>query len=392
MWKSFFILLFSLNLLLANENIEKGDRFFAGGDYNSAVVEYEKALKDGEDKARIKLVMSYIKLGDNYLRIRAFLSSEKYYLLAKKLGSRLADSKLSRLYENIGDLYTKGKKFDQAYLSYKKAFDLGNKEVLPKLGETEKILNHYEKLDDDTRKIVNSDSPSWTKAIGRLVIPTKLEVTRSGYKISQKKCSATLVNFSNIPSSKVIVTASHCLSNYDKEAGIIRFLIKNTQGDVIQKYAEVFEDSFYDEKNTDKNSDYAILILSSAIDKSEVVPLLIPNASFGDIKKSRRYSFGSMAGYSSDIGEHGFRLTYDPQCELDYFNKFYGKSSCNAFSGASGGPVVLSAGNNKDELKYYFVGVISHYRDDDFKNLYFSPHHIFLNSLASAVRKYNLKK
>ena len=391
MWKSFFILLFSLNLLFSN-TIDKGDKLFASGNYTGAAEFYKEALKDGNKKARIKLIMTYIKLGDNYLGIRRFLKSEEYYLLAKDLGSRLADSKLSKLYENIGDLYKKGRKYNKAYLSYKKAYKLGNKGVKPKLNEIKLILKHYEELDDDTRKVVDSSSPVWTKAIGRLVIPTKYEVTRSGYKISQQKCSATLVNFSDIPSSRVIVTASHCLTRYDKDAGILRFLIKDTKGEVILKYAKIFDDSFFDEKNTDNSSDYAILILSSAINKERVKPLLIPNASFLDIKKSKNYSYGSMAGYSSDIGKHGFQLTYDPKCELGYFNKYYGKSTCNAFSGASGGPVVLSAGSSDRDLEYYFVGVISHYRDDDFKNLYFSPHHLFLKSLANAVRKYNLKQ
>ena len=84
-------------------------------------------------------------------------------------------------------------------------------------------------------------------------------------------------------------------------------------------------------------------------------------------------------------------MTYDPQCELKFFSDIYGKSSCIAFKGASGGAVVINASNDKENFQHYFVGVISHFRNNDFNSLYFTPHHIFLKQLAAAVREYNLK-
>lgn len=391
MLKSFFILLFSFSLLFANENIQKGDVEFAKQNYAEAIKYYEKAYEQKDKKAKIKLILTYMKLGDNYLRVQSFLRSKENYEKAKELGSRLAVMKLSKVYENIGDLYKKGKKYQEAHEAYGLSLDFGNKEVKDKLDEVKNILSHYEKLKNgDSRKIVDYDSPSWTKAIGRLIVPTKLDITNNGYLVKQKKCSATLVNFSDIQSSKVIVTASHCLSDYDKEAGVIRFLIKDKQGEIIQKYAKVVVDSFYDEKNTDAASDYAVLVLSSSIDKSQVEPLLIPTQSFLEIKKSAPYVYGSMAGFSSDIGEYGSDLTFDPKCEFDYFSKIYGKSSCTAFKGASGGPAVINVSSDNENFQAFFVGVVSHFRDGDFNSLYFSPHHIFLKHLASAVRKYNL--
>lgn len=393
MWKSFFILLFSILFLYAETNIQKGDIEFAGQNYKEAVKFYKKALEKKEKKAKIKLTLSYLKLGDNFLRIQRYKSALEYYTLAKDLGSKVALLRLAKLYENIGDLYKKGKKYKEAYNSYNEAYILGNKEVKDKLQSVKNILEHYEKLSKgDSREIVDHTSPSWTRAIGRLIVPTKLEVLNRGYKLSQKKCSATLVNFSNINNSKVIVTASHCLTNFNKKAGTIRFIIKDREGNIIHKYAKVLEDSFYNKDNPDRSSDYAILVLSSFIGKGEVEPLLIPNVGFTKIKDVAKYSHGSMAGFSRDVGEHGFHLSYDPKCELKRFNNIYAKSTCTAFNGASGGAVVMSASNDNENFRHYFVGVISHFRDDDFKSLYFTPHHIFLNKLTSAVRRYNLKQ
>ncbi len=389
MLKSFFILVFSYISLTAGTYINLGDKLFKEQNYIQALKYYQEAYIEDEANSKIKLINTYLQLGDKYFIMQNYKKAEKYYNLALKLNSNEAKQKLSRVFEREGDLYLQGKKFRIALLLYKKAFRLGNLSVQKKINSVEETLHHQKQLVDDTRKIVNNDSPVWTKAIGRLIIPTKRTIVNGRYQTKLKKCSATLVNFEDIKSSKVIVTASHCISSFDKKAGTIRFIIKAKNGKVLQKYAKIHNDSKYSNENLKTNSDYAILILSSLISKKEVEPLIIDKRSFIDLKKDYNYSFGSLAGFSGDIGDYGSQLTFDPKCELNYFDGVYSKSNCSGFKGASGGPVVLTTSNDKKILHYYFVGVVSHFRGDKFQEIYFAPHHIFYKELNETIMKYN---
>lgn len=337
--------------------------------------------------------MSYIKLGDNFNKINEYDKSELWYKKAIKLNSKVASYKLSKLYINKGDRYAKIKKHQKAIKYYIKALNLGNKDSKKKISKSKKYLKHKKQLVNDTRKLVTNESPIWTKSIGRLIIPIKLEfTTKKRYKTKYKKCSASIINIDKFQNSKVLVTASHCLTSYNKEAGDIRFIVKNSKSEMVQRYATVYKDSHYSSRNLKTKSDYAILVLDKAISDFDVKGLKVSPNSFKDLKYNYKYSFGSLAGFSGDVGEDGLKLTYDPKCELNYFSTTYALSNCTGFKGASGGPVVLTVSDDNIKYKHYFVGVVSHFKNNKFQNIYFAPHHIFYDDLYKAINLYNYQR
>lgn len=383
MLKSFIILLSSGIFLFAS--VEEGDKYYNKKDYNKALSIYiDEYKKNKQEEVKFRIVLTCIKIGDKFFYIQSYQKAKKYYKQAYNIGSVLAKKKLSLVYEKEGDLYTQGNRYQQAYQKYKDAKQLGNNNVDIKLEQVEAKVEHQKRLKNDTRKIVTSDSPSWTKAIGRLIVPT--EKSLRGKKI--EKCSATLVNFENKKASRIILSASHCLKEFDPQAGALRFLIKSKSGKVIQKYAKVIKDSQFDVKKMESKSDYAILLLSSFIEEKDVTPLIVPKKSFLQLQNIYKDSYGSLGGFSSDVGNFGSTLSYDPMCRLESFNKVYAKSTCSGFKGASGGPVVLNVSNN-GTTQSYFVGVVSHFKNDAFEEIFFAPHEVFYNGIKKAILRYN---
>jgi len=187
----------------------------------------------------------------------------------------------------------------------------------------------------------------------------------------------------------VIITASHCLTSYDKNAGNLKFIIKDNLGNMIQKFATVYKDSHYKNGKTKSTTDYAILILDSPIDQKQVKPLKTTDIKFSTLIKQYKYSYASLAGFSGDIGEYGAKLTIDPKCKLFDFTTLYGKSNCAAYKGASGGPVVLSVSNDNNHYEHFLVGIVSHFKKKNFKNIYFAPNNQFFNNLDLAIKIYN---
>jgi len=385
-----FIILLSVVVML-DAKIQVGDQYIDEQKYVQSLKEYEKSFTSGRiDLANIKkIVQGYINLGDSYYNIQGYKKAKKYYKKAYKFHSKLAKYKLAQVYEKEGDLYLKGKRYSHAYLSYKESKSLGNRSVKSKLKDVAKKLIHQKKLEKDTRKVVSKDAPKWTQAIGRLIVPVTLEKQNQKIVKQVQKCSATLINFADSDSSKVIVTASHCITHYDKQAGTMKFLINSKKGELIQKFASIYMDSIYDKDRLKVNSDYAVLILSSEISKTDVKPLLVPDRSFIDMTKEYDHSFASLGGFSSDIGSYGNKLSYDPKCKLQNYSNTYAKSTCKGYKGASGGPVVFNGSYDKRKYDNYFVGVVSHFKGGKYNQIYFSPHHIFYNYLESAITQYN---
>ena len=386
----FFLILLSIVLTL-NAKIQIGNQYVDEQRYVKSLKDYEKSFTSGRiDVNNIKkLVQSYINLGDSYYNIQGYKKAKKYYGEAYKFHSNLAKYKLAQTYEKEGDLYLKGKRYSKAYLSYKESKNLGNRSVKSKLNNVTKQLIHRKKLKKDTRKIVNKDAPKWTQAIGRLIVPITLKKSHGKIIKKAQKCSASLVNFDDSDSSKVIVTASHCITHYDKNAGTMKFFINSKSGEMIQKFASVYMDSIYDKNRLQINSDYAVLILSSEISKKDVKPLLVPDKSFIDMTKEYEHSFASLGGFSSDIGTYGNRLSYDPKCKLQNYSSTYAKSTCKGYKGASGGPVVFNGSYDRRKYDNYFVGVVSHFKNGKYNQIFFSPHHIFYSYLESAITQYN---
>lgn len=381
---SFFLFTLQANIQINKHTVDEQKLL-------KSLKEFEKSFTSGllDLNSIKKIVDGYIFLGDRYYNLQGYTKAKKYYQEAYKFHSKLARFKLSLVYEKEGDLYIKGKRYKKAYYSYNKAIDLGNKVVEKKIKFVIKNLKHQNKLKDDTRKIASTDAPQWTQAIGKLIIPTNLQKQKGSIYKQTQKCSATLVNFNDSEISKVIVTASHCISNFDKNAGTIKFLIKSAKGEMIQKFADIYMDSIYDKDRLQENSDYAVLILSSGIPKKDIRPLLVPSKSFEDMKRDYEYSFASLGGYSSDIGKHGDIVSYDPKCELERHSITYAKSTCRGYKGASGGPVVFNGSYDKQKFDNYFVGVVSHFKNGKYDQIFFSPHHIFYKYLQSAINQYN---
>ncbi len=390
MLKNFFILIFSISLLFANQNIQSGDKYYINQNYLKAIKYYTIAYKNNHPKGRIKLSMSYLKLGGNFENIHNYKKALSLYNKALNLNSKVAKSKIAKIYEKQANNYKNIRKYKIALNLYKRSLRLGNSNAKKYIIEIKEIFKHKKQLVNDTRKIVSYKSPIWTKSIGRLIIPTKLEfITKKRYKTSYKKCSASLVNIDNISSSKVIITASHCLTAYKKEIGYLKFIIKDNNNQMIHRRATVITDSHYNNKKLNSISDYAILVLDKSIESSEVNPFQIEEIDFLTILKAYKYSFASLAGFSSDIGNYGAKLTYDPKCKLKYHSQTYGASDCSGFKGASGGPVVVTSSNDNINFKYNFVGVVSHFKSDKFNQIYFAPHHIFYSDIIDAIKKYN---
>jgi hypothetical protein len=385
MLKSFFILPL-LSIVYVFASMQQGDKYYNTKEYEKALEEYTLEYKKTQTKdVKYRIILTALKIGDKFFHIQSYKNAKKYYKKAYNLGSSVARKKISLVYEKEADLYSQGNRYIMAYNKYVQAQNLGNENVSNQIKQMKEKIDHQKKLKDDTRKIFSSSSPAWTRAIGRLIVPTK----KSAKNRKIEKCSATLVNFQNKTASKVIITASHCITQFDPKAGAIRFLIKTNQGEILQKYAKIYYDSGFDINNMDLKSDFAVLVLSSFIDHSDVLPLEVTKKKFSTLLNQNQQSFGSLGGFSSDIGDFGSSLTYDPVCKLLKYNKVYGKSGCSGFKGASGGPVVvtLPTQNNKS----YFVGVVSHFKNQNFQEIYFAPHHIFFQKIQNAILKYNTK-
>lgn len=382
-----FLILFLLSSLFADKYVDLGDKEFSKKYYLNAIKFYLKSKDIHTEEVKIRLIQSYIKLGDNYFKSQNYKASLHIYERAFKLDGKSALKKISKVYEVQADQYNRIHKYKKALQLYNKALDLNNKNVKRKIKNIHNILSHKKQLIHDSRKLVTKFSPKWTKAIGRLIVPTKLEfITKTRYRTNFKKCSASLVNLSGKTGSKVIVTASHCLTSYDKSAGTIKFIIKNSKNDMIYRIAKISLDSNFKIKKLKTTTDWAILVLNKKIDEKNVKPFIVQKDSFTQLQKKYKYNFGSLCGFSGDIAAYGAKLTYDPKCKLKYYSKMYGASSCTGFMGSSGGPIVLTTTNDNINYNYNFVGVVSHFRNKDFKDIYFTPHNLFYKQLKKIIQ------
>lgn len=391
--KILFLISFFFSSLLADKYIDLGDKAFVKKYYIQAIKLYKQSSDKKTLEVKFRLEQCYLKLGDNFLKIKEYEISLKWYRLAQKLNSKISIKQISKVYEKQADQYKRIHKYKTALMLYKKAQKLNNKNVNKKIKKINKVLNHKSKLIDDTRKLVTTKSPIWTNAIGRLIIPTQLKfITKTKYTNKFKKCSASLVNLPGYLESKVIVTASHCLTSYDKNAGEIKFIIKDSKDNMIYRIATIEDDSNFKAKRLKTTTDWAILTLGKHISTEDVNPFIIQKDSFEKLQKKYKYSFGSLGGFSSDIAKYGAKLTYDPKCKLKKYTKMYGASSCTGFNGSSGGPIVLTTSSDNIDFEYNFVGVVSHFKNKNFKNIYFTPHNLFYDKLETYIKYFNNSK
>lgn len=196
----------------------------------------------------------------------------------------------------------------------------------------------------DTRQAYSTGAPQWLRAVGKLTVPGS--TYHNGHRSHlTEDCSATLV--SEFPGRKAdtIVTAWHCLENYDDLSRPILFTLLWGETGALEREAYLLADG------GSMAADWALLRLREPVAAREIAALPI---------HPTRADAGqpvTMAGYSRDkgLGEFGDRLTFDPACLITSQVGGISSSDCRAYKGASGGAVVqLSAAGAPQ-----FSGVIS---------------------------------
>ena len=380
------IFILFINIAAKASLLDKANSFYKEQNYIKAVKIYEKLYKKDKTKnLKNKIISCYLHLGNNFLRLLNFDTALLYYKKIIKFNKKLARKKIALVFEKKGDLFYRIKKYEKAKVNYEKSLKLGNKKIRKKLKNVKKLLFHLNEVKkNDTRRIANENAPKWLSAVGRLITPTKkIFISKYKYKKHIKKCSASLVSVNNI-SSRVIVTASHCIKDYNEKAGDIRFLIKSGN-EIIERVAFIYKDSKFDIKHLSSKPDIAILILDEKISIDKIKPLNISDKNFMELKKDYPNSFASLGGFSSDLGEFGLKLSYDPKCDIFAYNKYYAKSTCSGFKGASGGAIVLNL-----KSKVYLVGVVSYFKNNNYKNIFFTPTSIYFKYIKKACESFNL--
>ena len=364
-----FIFLLSQTTLFADSYSILGDKAFHQENYKEAIDNYEKSQDKNHSKVKLKLIKSYIELGNNYSSIQKLRSALAWYKKATLLDKNVASMEISLVYE--------------------KALSIRDSSLEKKIQQMKRHIEHTSNLDNDTRKIVTESSPAWTHAVGRLIIPTKLTfISEKIHQKQQKNCSASLVNLSKNMDSSVIITAAHCLSEFNHKVGDLKFIIKDTKGNVIHRNAKIEFASNFDIKKLTTTTDFAILSLDKPISKTKVTPLIIQKNSFVTLQKKSLKNYASLVGFSNDIAKYGAKLTYDPKCSISSFHTMYGASTCSGFNGASGGPIILTTTKDNINFEYHFVGVVSHFKNKEYTNMFFAPHHQFFDTIEAIINSF----
>jgi len=381
-----FVVLMVQTTLFADSYSLLGDKAFHQQNYKEAIDNYEKSQDKHHSKVKLKLIKSYIELGNNYSGIQKLRMALAWYKKATLLDKNVASMEISLVYEKFAKRYESVHNYEKALQFYEKALSIRDSSLEKKIQEMKRRVDHTNNLSNDTRKIVNHSSPIWTQAVGRLIIPTELKfISENKHQKQQKNCSASLVNLSIHTDSSVIITAAHCITKFNSKVGNLKFIIKDSNGDIIHRVAKIEFTSKFDIKKITTTTDFAILSLDKPISKTKVTPLLVQQESFSTLQKKSSKHYASLVGFSSDIAKYGAKLTYDPKCSISSFNTMYGASTCSGFNGASGGPIILTTTNDNINFDYHFIGVVSHFRNKEYTNMFFAPHHQFFDTIKTII-------
>ncbi len=225
----------------------------------------------------------------------------------------------------------------------------------------------------DTRKLFDTESPSWLRAIGKLQVPGVKY--KQGYPLNYREdCSATLITSSKSAAVKetsadTIITAWHCLEFYSDLSKTITFtLLYGTKQSITRSAYRI-------SAGDNMNGDWAVLRLSQSVPTSSVAALRVhPGA-------ADRQRAITMAGYSKN--SPGERLSYDPDCSIimaEPARQDGITSNCKALKGASGGAVVQLSAQGEPLL----AGVIS---QGDGQNMsVFVPVDEFRSAIQASLR------
>lgn len=201
----------------------------------------------------------------------------------------------------------------------------------------------------DPRQVKNPSAPTWLNAVGKLNIPSQ-SVTNGNTEHYIEHCSATLIADNPKLGANTILTAWHCLEGYSDLSREISFTLFHGESSATNRIARQLS------SGGDLDRDWAILRLNKPIPSSLVKPIII-NSSKRD---SSGHSTMTMAGYSRDpgLGQKGEALTYHAGCQSGEEIGQQLSSNCLVYSGASGGPVVISSYQN-NSFQHRLAGVIS---------------------------------
>ena len=185
----------------------------------------------------------------------------------------------------------------------------------------------------DPRQVYSAAAPQWLRAVGKLQVPGSKYNSGSREHLLED-CSATLV--ARVPGrpADTIITAWHCLAQYNDLSKPIVFTLLPGQPGTLQREAYRLADG------GGMYADWALLRLRQSVPASEVAAMEIDP---GGADPARSIA---MAGYSRDegIGEGGRHLSFDPACLITARAPGSSASNCRAHKGASGGAVMqLSA-------------------------------------------------
>ncbi len=208
----------------------------------------------------------------------------------------------------------------------------------------------------------------WQTAIVKIAVPgSRFEQGRRIHVVED--CTGTLVS---IPAVRV-VSAWHCFADADNLAKPPKLLIDG-HWHPLRLLAS----------GGSMEADWAILAPTSAY-AADVGDAYTPTSQqrWPTIRKSAQpVPPGSpliMAGFSGDegIGDSGESLSFDPDCRLIDYDAHWGRTNCQAFKGASGGPVLITQNGEKQ-----LIGVIS--ASDDSGRRLFTP----ITRFRQALRRY----
>ncbi len=196
----------------------------------------------------------------------------------------------------------------------------------------------------DSREVFSSTAPQWLRAVGQLQVPgsTYHEGRRSHLR---EDCSATLVTRGAGRKADTVVTAWHCLVNYNDLSKPITFTLLNSRNGALQREAYRLADG------GGMHADWALLRLRTPVPAARATALLVhPGRADPGLAIS-------MAGFSRDPGKGagGEQLTFDPACLITTQAPQTSDTDCVAHKGASGGAVVQLSAEGTPQLS----GVVS---------------------------------
>jgi len=224
-----------------------------------------------------------------------------------------------------------------------------------------------ETLDGDPRHVRSKSSPAWLEAIGKIV-------TTKGAALAEA-CSVSLIADSPEKDGVIIVGAAHCVDHWASGNGgfaVGKHSITWTSNGgvaVERAIAHIYESEMIP-------GDYFIAKLSASIPRTSIKPLLNAPYDYFDLLDEEIFGveaggpfdpYATMAGFSADtgLGQKGAVLTYHERCRLNGGMSGMKKGLCYSYSGASGGPVVVTVALDdmsdevwQTEKQSYFVGSI----------------------------------